>query len=75
MKFYKFFTFIFLAFFITLSSEVKAANNYPESANHFVSEVKVSDITYERVYEDGMWWIVIYCDGIKINQYPDLDQD
>lgn len=31
--------------------------------------------TYERVYEDGIWWIIIQSDGLKINQYPDPDQD
>ncbi len=31
-------------------------------------------LTYERVFIDGFWWIIVYEDGVKIMQYIDPDQ-
>ena len=39
----------------------------------YPDERLISDVTYQRVYHDNMWWIVVYQDGVKINEYPDID--
>lgn len=31
-------------------------------------------ITYERVFIDGLWWIIEIEDGVKVRQYVDPNQ-
>ncbi len=33
-----------------------------------------SNVVYERINLDGVWWIVVYEDGVKIQEYIDPDQ-
>lgn len=42
-----------------------------DSTNKF--SLFISELTYERVFHDNIWWIVVYQDGMKINEYPDID--
>lgn len=48
---------------VSSSSSLKS---YSEILEHSICEV-----TYERVLIDGLWWIIVYDDGVKINEYPD----
>ena len=41
------------------------------SKSYFICE---STVDTERVNIDGLWWIIIYEDGVKIDQYLDPDQ-
>lgn len=38
------------------------------------SEALICSVTYERTYIDGIWWIILYQDGVKIDEYPDPNQ-
>ena len=51
-------------------SPVQSSNN---NTSIHPDEILYSDVTYQRVYHDNMWWIVVYQDGVKINEYPDID--
>ena len=59
--------FVILSFFAI--NGTKADNN--TTSKQILTSVS-NDYTYERVYHDGFWWIVVYApDGSKIDEYLD----
>ena len=45
----------------------------PNEVHAVTNSIEDDDYTYERVYHDGQWWIVVYDGGIPIAEYPDDD--
>lgn len=64
---------LILILFVILSlfaiNGVKAYDN--TTSKQILTSVS-NDYTYERIYHDGFWWIVVYdSDGSKISEYLD----
>jgi hypothetical protein len=47
----------------------------PQTSNRSASvHYDPGTITYERVFIDGLWWVIVLEDGVKIQQYVDPNQ-
>jgi hypothetical protein len=65
---------LFFAFILSfLAINEVNASIYLIAKNAVKSEILIADDnTYERVFHDGFWWIVVYApDGSKITEYLD----
>jgi hypothetical protein len=65
------FVFSFLALNTLGSYESKEPNLKNSDLNYSYGNPV---ITYGKVFFNGIWWIIVYADGIKIDEYPDPDQ-
>ncbi len=54
------------------STDNESTSTFSQSAQSFGSFY--AETTYERVKIDGLWWIIVYEDGVKTQQYVDPDQ-
>jgi hypothetical protein len=66
-------TLFFCIFVISGSRLCYSESSSPEGAVKAVNS-SFEDITYQRVKIDGVWWIYVYQDGVKVQQYIDPDQ-
>ena len=55
------------------NASVQNLANLPKSPSK-VYESFNGTTTYERVNVDGVWWIIVYEDGVKTQTYLDPDQ-
>jgi len=74
MKFRNFFISIFFLLVTVTSFSGSRLPTYSTYLNLSNAKSNSGDITQERVKIDGVFWIIIYEDGVKINQYVDQDQ-
>lgn len=70
LKFFVFLIAIFISGITCLKLETQSSlNNFPNESNS-----SICDIISLRVCIDGIWWIIIYQDGVIIDEYPDPNQ-
>jgi len=54
--------------------------SYPISQTNFNQNFTLNDkylnddVIFQRINIDGIWWIIVFRDGVKIQEYVDPDQ-
>ncbi len=63
--------------FLTVIFSFECFNITVFSNSNKVENTKITGgiISYERVLIDGVYWIIIYEDGVRIGGYVDTDQN
>ncbi len=74
MKYRSFLISILLSVSFITSSDSSRTGILFNLKNNQKTDLIIDNFSRVRVIINGQWWIIIYLDGIKIDQYLDPDQ-